>query len=615
MLLTGKDTSVQAPRKLSDADKNSIAQQRVCIKSFPWPEALRTPEGAPNLSAISPEQMASVRQHLKELVEKARQSQLPLLSTLSSKNRAERNAIFRILDDPSFQNALAAKGFPRQAAELARIAGSIKSLPDVDQQFYFAVSNGLDLDQLSLYADFLYGRIMASHGEWQRVADCVAEAKTAFALQVRPVTFDEMDEHTYFSKEALGNMLSIQDFEARAHLIPNTLSDRAALISKFLDERPALLSYYEIAGDPEKQLGRLFRQEDVAQLKVDGESWKRMTALNDISSIHGAFRNGDDVYVIMGTTGISGIRYSSDEGVTFLGQDEIRSEFMQFCKTEIGQRSTTNLRLLGAFKSGDGALVVLADGSTIELSKDEYRSVLAGNRLPDSHRLTSFMDSKGAKVLYSNPLMAKEGEALANSEAFAFGLQKAYRTESVFRDPLSDRTDGAVARIRQFRIKKGSDIVVVLPSEVRSVPLTTTITNITPELRGAKVNIRTFRNGDTYTGSRGKAVFVLTGHSSEELAEFVRAVGEAGFFRDNYVILNSCATPVTRELVTEINSRYGAIGTYSFSGAIDPALVQDYMLDFLHQLEGNGSINVLDKLRDSVLKEQLVGTFTVCLAN
>jgi len=65
---------------------------------------------------------------------------------------------------------------------------------------------------------------------------------------------------------------------------------------------------------------------------------------------------------------------------------------------------------------------MLADGSTIPLSKDEYRSILVGERLPDSHPLTSFMNSKGAKVLYSNPLMAKEGEALVNSDAFAFGL-------------------------------------------------------------------------------------------------------------------------------------------------------------------------------------------------
>jgi len=294
--------------------------------------------------------MATVRHQIKELVERARQRQLPLLSILSRKSPQERAAISRIIDDSSFQDALAARGFPRQAAELGRIARDIKNLPEVDQQFYFAVSNRLDLNQLSLYADFLYGRIMVSHGEWQRAADCVAEAKRAFALQVRPVTFDEMDEHTYFSKEALGNMLLIQDFQARAHLIPNTLSDRAALIPNFIDERPALLSYYEIAGDPEKDLAHLFRQEDVAQLELDGESWKRMAALSNISSIHGAFRTGDDLYVIMGTTGISGVRYSSDEGIAFLGQDQMRNEFLHFCKTEISQRSTTTLKLIGAFK-------------------------------------------------------------------------------------------------------------------------------------------------------------------------------------------------------------------------------------------------------------------------
>ena len=111
-----------------------------------------------------------------------------------------------------------------------------------------------------------------------------------------------------------------------------------------------------------------------------------------------------------------------------------------------------------------------------------------------------------------------------------------------------------------------------------------------------------FTGAEHYTGDSGKAVFVITGHSSVELANLVHQLGEGGFFKGNFVVFNSCNTPLTHQLAVEINGRYGACATYAFSDKIMASDVENYMLELAHSLSSDRQRPLLDLLNQAVLK-------------
>jgi len=75
----------------------------------------------------------------------------------------------------------------------------------------------------------------------------------------------------------------------------------------------------------------------------------------------------------------------------------------------------------------------------------------------------------------------------------------------------------------------------------------------------------------------GKTVIVVTGHSDQALAGYVKYLGERNAFRGNIVILNSCGTAATRELADAINRDYGADGTLVFQKRIQAHEVEAFL--------------------------------------
>jgi hypothetical protein len=165
-----------------------------------------------------------------------------------------------------------------------------------------------------------------------------------------------------------------------------------------------------------------------------------------------------------------------------------------------------------------------------------------------------------------------------------------------------------------FEVVGAKDLLVVIPDDSdpgTQIQFQRTIMNIRERLSEANVEIKQFKVGMVYDGKQGRAVFVITGHSSEQLAAFIRQVGEAGFFRDNYVVLNSCGVGPAPQLVNEINSKYGAAGTFSFQGEIRAAAVQNYMLDLAEKLKGIEPKKFVPLLIDSARRKGLFGIFTI----
>jgi len=97
------------------------------------------------------------------------------------------------------------------------------------------------------------------------------------------------------------------------------------------------------------------------------------------------------------------------------------------------------------------------------------------------------------------------------------------------------------------------------------------IQNVKAEL--ASAGIKTIRFTGTekpeWQGTNSKAMIVITGHIDAQLANFVRELGDKGYFTNNFVVFNSCRAPLTRTLIDEINSKYGAAATFAYDKKID----------------------------------------------
>jgi hypothetical protein len=169
----------------------------------------------------------------------------------------------------------------------------------------------------------------------------------------------------------------------------------------------------------------------------------------------------------------------------------------------------------------------------------------------------------------------KPGRWLAEGDAFAFSIQRAYPELRVYRDPLTDKT-GDRARGLNARALAGPDdvVAVIADKSFKGVEDGKVIANLASEggeFEKAGIKVIKF-NGDpadpAWAGGKGKTVFVITGHSNEELATYVRALGKARYLDGNYVVFNSCETPLTRALSFEITGEYKAAAVFCYEGKI-----------------------------------------------
>jgi hypothetical protein len=82
---------------------------------------------------------------------------------------------------------------------------------------------------------------------------------------------------------------------------------------------------------------------------------------------------------------------------------------------------------------------------------------------------------------------------------------------------------------------------VLVADDSFRVPQNATVKNIIEDLTTLGLKPTVFA-GEKYTGSTGRTVIVITGHTSEQLAKYVRQLGEAGTSR----IISLFSTLVSR---------------------------------------------------------------------
>lgn len=146
---------------------------------------------------------------------------------------------------------------------------------------------------------------------------------------------------------------------------------------------------------------------------------------------------------------------------------------------------------------------------------------------------------------------------------------------------MTPDTAERAAFVTAFEVSSGNDFVLVTAPDSFNVQDGKIVQNIKDEL--AVAGIRAVEFGQSglpaFAGNRGKGVIVITGHASKELSAFIAELGDAGYFRKNLVILNTCQSEVSRDVANSVTSKYGAKGVLSYEGRLPIDLMEDLLVD------------------------------------
>jgi hypothetical protein len=277
-------------------------------------------------------------------------------------------------------------------------------------------------------------------------------------------------------------------------------------------------------------------------------------------------------------------------------------------------RSTDQMHLFEIAKREAGVEVLCESGSLF-LYRDEIEKLRSGTALADDHPLSRWLGSaqarNGAVVLYTAGVRV-DNVALADEMAFLF--QKAYHRTRVYRDPFSDRTDPMVAKLNLFKAAPENVVTIVADKDAFEVTDWKIIQNVSPELvkKGFAQPVVVGKDVPAWSGGREKAVTVITGHINEQLVAFVGALGKAGYFKDNYVLLNTCNEMPTRDLATAISEQHGALGVFCYDTRIKAGDVEDFVLALAQAIKDKPGKPLTDLINETISGHKLNGVWTLC---
>ena len=281
-------------------------------------------------------------------------------------------------------------------------------------------------------------------------------------------------------------------------------------------------------------------------------------------------------------------------------------------RAELAKLSTKEMNLFSISASDQGFEVFFGKGSA-QVSKQDIDQMQKGTPLDPNHPLTKMLNAEeqGAFVLYTEK---SEGTSLKDADRLVFAMQKAYPNKHIYRDPYSAATGDLAAKLNALRVSSPRDFVAVIAGDSFNATDWNILQNILPDLKakGLEKGIKVQKGQvPVWKGGTGKAVIVITGHIDEQLVAFVHELGKAGYYRDNYIILNSCNEPATRTLASSIVKDYGAVGAFCYDSKIKAASVESFMLDLIETVRKGIDKRFVDLMNSTIRKHNLNGVWTL----
>jgi hypothetical protein len=591
---TGSGDVPKQARAASAEEIEKITDAQPCLQHFPWPKGEFLVEDGQR-KAVTPARMSEISDEIARVCQLYKTDQQALM----------------------------------QAIEKGTLSDSQK------KTVYMLAKQDVNPDHLTLYARFFQIMKLRQEGQSAEILSVVRKVRTEDPLNVElaPKTIYkvntlkglqevDLEESTYYSMTTLRNSINLFDYEARAHVHSGKPRELLGDLSEYLEHRAILENYAQFDNDPLPGLLESLGDASALvsqQLHVGGEFWRQTQALEVTPGLAGVVK-GDDgrvvLYLRRGTGGVHAVSVDSKGGSAELMTDvDAAKYFDQHTRKEMSSYNSTRMSLFRVLPTSSGVTVTFADGSELSLSAADLARVAAGEALPPDHPLTLALSkhSDASLVLYAHPLMHRDGPELQAAKSFVLALRRAHPEMRIHRDPLSGQTAIRTQQLEARQLSGVADLLVLVAGGSFSVPQNATVKNIVQELRDLGVQPVEF-TGQKYVGPEGRTVIAITGHTSDALAQYVRALGEAGYFKGNYVVLNTCESPLTEQLITEITTRYGAAGAFAHEKKIGIDAVQSYLIDFVKRVRDGQNVGLFKSLVESLRKYGLNGVWSVCQA-
>jgi|SRR5919108_2473979 hypothetical protein len=193
-------------QQLSETEFEAVAQERSCIKSYLGPAIDSFPSMTSN-------QMKNIRDHTNTLIQEYVRDPAPLFNKVAS-----------------------------------------NKLPLEDILVVYHLTKGKNLDLFRLYGDLLYLKLLLKEQNFAEAHSRVQELRRTYNLTVAPSILDTGDEHTYFSKQTLHNLILLQGYSAQAQLKPEDFVSGSHILENFLKDRPSFASVFVFQEDPSEKM-------------------------------------------------------------------------------------------------------------------------------------------------------------------------------------------------------------------------------------------------------------------------------------------------------------------------------------------------------------------------
>jgi len=598
-LAAAPEPSAEPVSNVNPAEFHEIARRRACERSY------RFKGGSEKILIASPEEIREDFERFRYLfsyydkwTESEKQKLRDIPEPVEDENKDPFTNIIILAIVHSFQK-------------------SHKDLSFEDVLRLESMTKGIDREQVMLFGRLLLIQSLRLNDRNQEAAQMFKQMRKTLKIQEQKL--DIGDENTYFQKQTLRNLIAMNGYAAEA-AVSGTLQDDGELIADYLDNREALSPLFGSkwpaieAADPDSLLLKL---SDATRIGLDTAQWD---TTHRLSHVVGSFAEGSDTVVFLrGKQGkaLHAVAISPEKEPYVMDAPMAAEKLDAYYKREVRTNSTPDMTLFTALKYDDGSYDVQLGDQSFALSSDEGHSLLNGRALPSSHPLTAALTKDVVpKVLYANPLMQYAGNILNDADKFAFALQKSYPTVSIYRDPFTADTLEKVKALHAFSIAGPSEITALVASESfrPKVDDFGVVKEIEENLRQAHVEIVEVKDGQLLNWKKSensRALIVLTAHSSLALRSFVDKLGKAGVFEGNFVLFNSCETDLTRDLISEINSRYKSAATFSHEGTIKPAQLKSSMIHLVNSLRNGEKVSFGSLLITTFNSHQLNGMWTV----
>jgi hypothetical protein len=110
-----------------------------------------------------------------------------------------------------------------------------------DQKRIAKIKSGWDREQVLLWGNAALIRKLSKEGQWGQILIDSARVRKEFGLRIEPLTsWDKAQQATYFSPQALRNIISAWEYGAKGNLTPQSGPERDALVKAYLADEPAL---------------------------------------------------------------------------------------------------------------------------------------------------------------------------------------------------------------------------------------------------------------------------------------------------------------------------------------------------------------------------------------